>query len=70
MVLNKTGMTSYIPENILVYIATDKNQRGKGIGKLMMQKVIELSEGDIALHVDHDNPAIRLYERLGLPIRI
>lgn len=65
VVINKTGMTSYIPENILVYIATDKNQRGKGIGKLIMQKAIELTEGDIALHVDHDNPAKKLYERLG-----
>ena len=30
-----------------------------------MQKAIELTEGDIALHVDRDNPAIKLYERLG-----
>ncbi len=65
VVVNKTGMTSYIPENILIYIATDKNQRGKGIGKLMMEKAIELTDGDIALHVDRDNPAIKLYERLG-----
>lgn len=65
VIVNKTGMSSYIPENILIYIATDKNQRGKGIGKLMMEKAIELSDGDIALHVDRDNPAIKLYERLG-----
>lgn len=32
VVINKTGMSGYIPENILVYIATDKNYRGKGIG--------------------------------------
>lgn len=65
VVINKTGMTSYIPENILVYIATDKNQRGKGIGKKIMQAAIDLTEGDIALHVDADNPAKKLYERLG-----
>jgi len=33
VVVNKTGMGGYIPENILVYIATDKKLRGQGIGK-------------------------------------
>jgi GNAT superfamily N-acetyltransferase len=31
-------MKDYIPENILVYIATHKELRGKGIGKAMMKK--------------------------------
>src|SRR5690606_15481946 len=35
LILNETGMSSYIPENILVYIATDSAERGKGIGKQM-----------------------------------
>lgn len=65
VVVNKTGMSDYIPENILVYIATDKNQRGKGIGKKVMQNVIANTKGNIALHVDADNPAIKLYKRLG-----
>jgi ribosomal protein S18 acetylase RimI-like enzyme len=58
-------MTSYIPENILVYIATHTDQRGKGIGKTMIQKIISMTEGDIALHVDPNSPAKQLYERLG-----
>ena len=65
VVVNKTGMDGYIPENILVYIATDKNHRGKGIGKKLLQSTIENAEGDIALHVDADNPAKKLYEKLG-----
>ena len=65
VVVNKTGMKGYIPENILVYIATHESQRGKGIGKKAMQKVIEKADGDIALHVEPDNPAKRLYESLG-----
>ena len=65
VVINKTGMKGYIPENILVYIAVDPNQRGKGTGKALMEAVIESTQGDIALHVEPDNPAKRLYERLG-----
>ena len=65
VVINKTGMDEYIPENILVYIATHKEHRGKGIGKKMMKYVIENCSGDIALHVEKDNPAQFLYKKLG-----
>lgn len=64
-IINKTGMVDYIPENLLVYIAVAENARGKGYGKKLMQKAIETAEGAIALHVDPDNPAKRLYEKLG-----
>ena len=64
-ILNNTGMKGYIPENILVYIAVDNSQRGKGYGKKIMQKAIEVTKGSIALHVEPDNPAKILYEKLG-----
>ena len=64
-IVNKTGMSEYIPENILVYIAVHSEARGQGIGKQIMQKAMELAEGDMALHVEKDNPAKKLYERLG-----
>ncbi len=65
VVVNKTGMQDYIPENILVYIATHKKHRGKGIGKLLMQKTIDTAVGSIALHVEPENPARYLYEKVG-----
>ena len=65
VVVNQTGMKDYIPENIMVYIATHRNHRGKGIGKFLMQKAIETAEGSIALHVEPDNPARFLYEKFG-----
>ncbi|MBC9811932.1 GNAT family N-acetyltransferase [Crocinitomicaceae bacterium CZZ-1] len=65
VIVNKTGMKDYIPENILVYIATDAQKRGQGIGKTLMKKTIDSAEGDIALHVEPDNPAKGLYESLG-----
>ena len=58
-------MKDFIPENILVYIAVDNSQRGKGFGKKLMQKAIDTAEGNIALHVEPDNPAKGLYESLG-----
>ena len=65
VVINDTHMDGYIPEHILVYIAVDGTTRGKGYGKQLMQKVIEKTRGDIALHVEPDNPARHLYEKLG-----
>ncbi|MFA7115814.1 MAG: GNAT family N-acetyltransferase [Bacteroidales bacterium] len=65
VVVNKTGMKDYIPENVLVYIATHKNHRGEGIGKQLIQKSIDIAEGSIALHVEPDNPAKYLYEKMG-----
>lgn len=65
VVVNRTGMKKYIPENILVYIATDPEYRGKGIGKNLMQTALENAEGSVALHVEPNNPAKGLYEKLG-----
>jgi ribosomal-protein-alanine N-acetyltransferase len=65
VVMNKTGMKGYIPENILVYIATHRDHRGKGIGKLMLDEAISEADGNIALHVEHDNPARHLYAKTG-----
>lgn len=65
VVVNRTGMGGYIPENILVYIAVHKNARGHGLGKVLMEKVIARADGDIALHVEHNNPAKLLYEKMG-----
>lgn len=65
VVVNKTGMDGYIPENILVYIAIDRGTRGTGLGKKLMQQAIKHSEGDIALHCEPENPAKHLYHKLG-----
>ena len=65
VVVNHTGMEGYIPENILVYIAVDSDTRGQGLGTRLMEKAVGLAKGDVALHVEYDNPAKRLYERVG-----
>jgi [ribosomal protein S18]-alanine N-acetyltransferase len=65
VIVNKTGMQGYIPENILVYIAVDKQYRGQGLGKQLMKKTFDMAEGSIKLHVEPENPARYLYEKLG-----
>lgn len=65
VVVNETGMTGYIPENILVYIAVHQKMRGKGAGKQLMKAAIDRANGDIALHVEPENPALHLYKKLG-----
>ena len=64
-ILNETGMEGYIPENILVYIAVHGDARGKGVGKSIMKIAKEAVQGDIALHVEPENPARHLYEKEG-----
>lgn len=65
VVVNRTGMEGYIPENILVYIAVRKDLRGKGVGRALLQQAVDIAKGDIALHVEPDNPAKYLYESMG-----
>ncbi|MCC9167108.1 GNAT family N-acetyltransferase [Pontibacter harenae] len=65
LILNNTGMSGYIPENILVYVAVHNSQRGKGVGKKLVQLAADHTSGSIALHVEPNNPARHLYEKMG-----
>lgn len=65
LVLNHTGMSGYIPEHILVYFAVKKDKRGRGLGKQMLQYLLSQTQGAIALHVEPQNPAKKLYEEFG-----
>lgn len=49
-------------------IALVPQRRGRGIGSALLAELIEESEhggSSITLHVEADNPAVRLYRRLG-----
>ena len=65
LIINDTGMTDYIPDHILVYVAVDSDYRGKGFGRQIIDYAIQQCPGDIKLHVEYDNPAKHLYERIG-----
>lgn len=65
VVLTKTNMHKFVPDYLLVYIATAEKFRGQGLGKALIEFVRADVKAPIALHVEHDNPAKRLYQRLG-----
>lgn len=65
LLMLKTGMKGYIPEHILLFVSIDPSLRGQGLGGKLIKKSMEHCDGQVKLHVDHDNPARRLYERLG-----
>ena len=69
LVMNSTGMAGFVPENLLVYVAVNSQFRNRGIGKLIVEKAIEICGGDVALHCDFGNPAQRLYERMGFEVK-
>jgi ribosomal protein S18 acetylase RimI-like enzyme len=55
-----------IPE---LSVAVDPRQRGQGIGTALLEALTECARTDglpaLSLSVEEDNPALRLYERLG-----
>lgn len=65
LIMNNTGMSGFIPENILVYIAVDASYRGQGFGRQIVERSFKEAKGNVKLHVEYDNPAKRLYERIG-----
>lgn len=64
-VTNDTHMSRYTPENLLVYIATHEEHRGRGVGAALLERVLATVAGGVALHVEPDNPAAHLYRKLG-----
>jgi ribosomal protein S18 acetylase RimI-like enzyme len=65
VVILDTRMHGYVPENLLLFIAVEPDSRGRGIGRALIERVFDECNGQVKLHVEHDNPARRLYERCG-----
>lgn len=65
LVMLRTGMRGYVPENLLLFVAVAKPLRGMGLGRMLVEHALSLAEGGVKLHVEYDNPARRLYERIG-----
>lgn len=60
-----TGMEGFVPAHILLFIGVDPALRGQGLGRKLIERGLALCDGSVKLHVEYDNPAKRLYERVG-----
>ena len=61
----RTGMQGYVPGHILLFVSVDPEMRGKGLGQQIIDFALKEAKGPVKLHVEYDNPAKRLYERMG-----
>lgn len=62
----RTPFLKFQPVWHLAYIATSPEARGLGAGKALLNEMIKLTEGDIALHVAASNDnAVGFYEKQG-----
>ena len=65
LVMLHTGMKGFVPENQLLFVCVHHEMRGHGLGRRLIERAISECRGNVKLHVEYDNPAKRLYERLG-----
>jgi len=60
------GFQYFASKYHLAYIATNDKIEGSGIATMILNEAVELSEGNISLHVERTNlGAIKLYEKMG-----
>lgn len=64
-IVNHTGMSGYMAENILAYIAVDEKHRGKGLAKKIIEQVVNQAKGDVALHLKGDSKLADLCQKFG-----
>ncbi|WNH11834.1 GNAT family N-acetyltransferase [Thalassobellus suaedae] len=69
VVVNRTGMNEYLSENIMVYVVVKESYRKKGIAKKIIEHTIKYCKGEIAVHININNPVVKLFEKQGFKSR-
>ncbi|HDP98499.1 MAG TPA: GNAT family N-acetyltransferase [bacterium] len=65
-VVTRSPFDHFQPKYHLAYIATSPQARGKGIGRILLETVMELTDNSVALHVGIANKnAISFYKNMG-----
>jgi hypothetical protein len=66
IVVNRTGMEGYSSNNICVFVGIDKSsEQQEEMLQQLMQKAISYANGDLAMHIEPDHPALQLYQQMG-----
>ncbi|MGE5942833.1 MAG: GNAT family N-acetyltransferase, partial [Flavobacteriales bacterium] len=69
LVINKTGMNEYIPENILVYLVVNTNYEDSAIREKLINYAISYCKGDVALYINKESPELGWFEEKGFKSR-
>lgn len=65
-ILVNMGFERFIPTYHLAYIGVKSGNQGRGVASELIKRAIELTEGNLSLHVDLDNKrAKKLYSKMG-----
>ena len=65
LVINRTSMEDYIPENILIHLVIGAHVNKNETGLRLLRMAIELTKGKLAVRLNKDHPDISLYEVMG-----
>ena len=66
IVVNRTGMEGFGPNSLLVFVANDgRHPDQEKVLTHLISKAIDHANGDIALHLEPDHPALAIYKKLG-----
>lgn len=69
-VLSTMELDTFFPRYHLSYIAADKRYEGRGVATMLLERAVEVSDGNLSLHVERDNErAVRLYQKMGFDIK-
>jgi ribosomal-protein-alanine N-acetyltransferase len=65
MVVNKTGMKEFFPENILSYIAIHTDFRRLGLGTLMLDDAVKICKGKIFVQLPDVDSSLSFFKKHG-----
>ena len=65
LVINRTSMEDYIPENILIHLVIGPHINRNITGTKLLGMGIEITKGKIAVRLNKDHPDLSLYEIMG-----
>lgn len=65
IVANRTGMEGYNAGHIFVYTTLHREYQQETMFQQHMQKAIDYANGNVAMHVAPNNPALKFFKKLG-----
>ena len=64
-VVNRTNFEGYFAENILVYLAVDKEQRRRGVATELLNQTKIYTKGNVMVRVDNQEEVRNLFRKTG-----